>query len=148
VRVKKLLLLGLILAAIVQLAQYREFFGTKATDTASSQAAPTRGDDILGRAFEQQRSNVQVTSSGVVVKVLPDDEQGSRHQRFLVRVESGQTVLIAHNIDLAARLESLKAGDHVEFSGEYEWNNKGGVIHWTHRDPAGRHVAGWVRKTE
>lgn len=145
---KKLLLLGLILAAIVQLAQHREFFGTKATDTTSSQAVPTRGDDILGRAFEQQRSNLQVTSSGVVVKVLPDDEQGSRHQRFLVRVESGQTVLIAHNIDLAARLESLKAGDHVEFSGEYEWNNKGGVIHWTHRDPAGRHVAGWVRKAE
>jgi hypothetical protein len=136
------------LAAIVQLAQHREFFGTKATDTLPSRATQTRGDDILARAFEQQRSNVQVTSSGVVVRVLPDDEQGSRHQRFLVRVDSGQTVLIAHNIDLAGRVEGLRAGDRVEFSGEYEWNNKGGVVHWTHRDPAGRHVAGWVKKIE
>jgi len=36
-------------------------------------------------------------------------------------------------------------GDSVAFKGEYEWNAEGGVIHWTHRDPEGAHVAGWLK---
>ena len=80
-----------------------------------------------------------------MVRVLPDDNSGSRHQRFILRLDSGQTVLVAHNIDLAPRLDLLKEGDTVSFSGEYEWNEKGGVIHWTHRDPNGNHAAGWLK---
>ena len=79
------------------------------------------------------------------MRILPDDNQGQRHQRFIVRLDSGQTILIAHNIDLAPRVEPLREGDGVEFSGEYEPNAKGGVVHWTHHYPAGRHPAGWIR---
>jgi hypothetical protein len=101
-------------------------------------------DQLLG-AYENRQSNIPVEGSGVVVKILPDDLQGSRHQRFILRLSSGQTVLIAHNIDLAPRVAALREGDTVEFRGEYEWNSKGGVVHWTHHDPDGRHQAGWLK---
>ncbi|MFD2191133.1 DUF3465 domain-containing protein [Pistricoccus aurantiacus] len=99
----------------------------------------------LQNAYDNRQSDLQVEGEGVVVHVLPDDLKGSRHQRFILELDSGQTVLVAHNIDLAPRIKALEVGDRVEFFGEYEWNSRGGVIHWTHRDPRGRHVAGWLR---
>ena len=80
-----------------------------------------------------------------MVKVLPDDNEGSRHQKFILELASGQTILIAHNIDLAPRIPDLRDGESVSFYGEYEWNERGGVVHWTHHDPQGRHVDGWLK---
>jgi len=103
------------------------------------------GDQALSSAFENHESNVIVEGQGIVAKVLRDDRDGSRHQRFILRLGSGQTLLVAHNIDLSRRIESLQAGETVAFRGEYEWNAAGGVIHWTHADPDGRHPAGWIK---
>ena len=104
------------------------------------------GDDSpAGRAFKTRKSNVQVEGEGVVTRVLADDLEGSRHQRFILRLASGQTILIAHNIDIAPRVSGLRKGDSVFFNGEYEWDERGGTVHWTHRDPAGRHAAGWLK---
>ncbi len=102
-------------------------------------------DNKLDYAYQNQISNLQVEGAGVVEKVLQDDNEGSRHQRLILRVGDEQTVLIAHNIDLAPRVEGIEKGDRLEFFGEYEWNKKGGVIHWTHRDPGGKHIDGWLR---
>jgi len=99
-------------------------------------------DDPIGRAFASRTSDVQVQGEGTVIRVLADDLDGSRHQRFIVQLASGQTLLITHNIDIAPRIDGLKAGDSVRFNGEYAWTDEGGVIHWTHHDPQGRHVAG------
>lgn len=142
-----LLLLGLAIAGWqhfpTQLAPSRDssFSGHDAPEITASQS----GDQALANAFQNHRSNLQIEGQGTVSKILPDDLDGSRHQRFLIRLGSGQTLLVAHNIDLAPRIDSLKKGDSVEFYGEYEWNAKGGVIHWTHHDPAGRHADGWIR---
>jgi len=95
-------------------------------------------------ADQDWHSGQQVQGGGEVIRVLSDDNDGSRHQRFIVRLSSGRTLLIAHNIDLAPRVASIRVGDTVSFNGEYEWNDKGGVIHWTHRDPQNRHQAGWL----
>ena len=107
--------------------------------------SPERNDSLIGRAFANRTSDVQVEGDGVVTRILSDDITGARHQRFIVRLTSGQTVLISHNIDLAPRLEGLREGDSVAFNGEYVWNSEGGLVHWTHHDPAGRHLAGWLK---
>ena len=96
-------------------------------------------------AFDNHKSDVQVQGVGTVVRILNDDNKGSRHQKFILKLSSGQTILIAHNIDLAPRISSISKGDSVQFYGEYEWNNKGGVVHWTHRDPNGNHIGGWLK---
>jgi hypothetical protein len=103
------------------------------------------GNETIGRAFASHAQDVAVDGAGVVSRLLSDDTRGDRHQRFLVRLPSGQTILIAHNIDVAPRVANLRVGDDIEFQGEYVWNAQGGLVHWTHRDPAGRHMAGWVR---
>ena len=96
-------------------------------------------------AHAGRHSDVQVKGVGEVSRLLADDHQGSRHQRFILQLESGLTVLVAHNIDLAPRVDALQVGNTVEYFGEYEWNQKGGVVHWTHHDPRGSHVGGWLR---
>ncbi len=104
------------------------------------------GDDSsIGRAFRTRTSNVQVEGEGVVTRLLPDDLTGSKHQRFIVRLASGQTLLIVHNVDIAPRVAGLRKGARVRFSGEYVWNDKGGMVHWTHHDPEGSHAAGWLQ---
>ncbi|MDD3475408.1 MAG: DUF3465 domain-containing protein [Sulfurimonas sp.] len=102
-------------------------------------------DSIISDAFKSHRSNLQVSGEGIVTKLLADDNDGSRHQRFLIKLSMGHTLLIAHNIDLAPRISFIRQGERVEFYGEYEWNKKGGVIHWTHKDPRGSHTAGWIK---
>ena len=99
----------------------------------------------IGGAYQQHASNVQVSGQGEAIRVLADDNNGSRHQRFILRLPTGQTLLVAHNIDLASRIGALREGDRVEFNGEYEWNSQGGVVHWTHHDPQGLHEAGWLK---
>lgn len=101
-------------------------------------------DQAVAAAFAARRSDVAIEGEGEVLKLLADDQRGSRHQRFLLRLASGATLLVAHNIDLAPRLDALEVGDRVRFAGEYEWNERGGVLHWTHRDPRGKHAGGYL----
>lgn len=143
---KKILLTLVLLIAALQTYEHLTR-NDRATDTSSSTTyeQPRASSASIVDAFRARRSNIQVQASGKVVRVLPDDRDGSRHQRIIVTVAPAHTVLIAHNIDLAPRLEGLRPGDRIEFNGEYEWNERGGVVHWTHRDPQGRHEAGWIR---
>ena len=99
----------------------------------------------IDKAYHEKKSDIQVQGVGKVIKVLSDDTKGSRHQRFLLKLPSNLTILVAHNIDLSKKIEDLKVGDEVEFYGEYEWNNKGGVLHWTHHDPKKKHIDGWLK---
>lgn len=105
----------------------------------------TQDDEKIQQAFQEQRSNIQVQSRGLIKAILRDDNNGSRHQKIILELSTGQTVLVAHNIDLAPRIADLKQGEIVEFNGEYEYSPQGGVIHWTHHDPQNKHVGGWLK---
>ena len=98
----------------------------------------------IEQLYATRQSGVMVEFDGMIDKLLSDDLKGSRHQRFIVKLDSGHTVLIAHNIDLAPRVP-LEKGKKVLIYGQYEWNDRGGVVHWTHKDPRGSHEEGWIK---
>lgn len=135
--------LYVIICAVIYLG-LKEFQKSTA-DGRETRQTEFREDSALATAIAQKLSNKQVEGQGTVVKILSDDTVGSRHQKFILKLDSGQTLLVAHNMDLAPRIASLRTGDTVAFYGEYEWNSKGGVIHWTHHDPEKRHVDGWLK---
>lgn len=85
-----------------------------------------------------------IEGSGFIRRLLNDDDDGSRHQRFIIQIPGGKTLLVAHNIDLAERVP-VGLGDRIYFCGVYEWNDLGGLLHWTHHDPMGEVPGGYVR---
>lgn len=103
----------------------------------------SEGNTAVKAAFREQRSDLWTEISGVVVRILADDNQGDRHQRFIIDIGDNHTVLVAHNIDLAPRVP-LERGSEIRAYGEYEWNSRGGVLHWTHHDPSARRPGGWI----
>ena len=94
-------------------------------------------------AMAHEMRDVWVIGTGTLERILRDDTKRPRHQRFVVRVFPGRTVLIAHNIDLAPRVP-VKHGDTLTFRGRYEWNDQGGIVHWTHRDRRDKRAGGWI----
>ena len=99
--------------------------------------------------YDRNDTGAWIEGTGIVRRLLSDDNEGSRHQRFVLDMKNGQTLLIAHNVDLAARVP-LSLGDRIRFRGMYEWNDLGGLVHWTHHDPLGVEDGGYVeyrRKT-
>jgi hypothetical protein len=122
----------------------RERSGVPATEGHVAASTHQATDDPAQAAFESRARGKVIRVMGVIERILADDRDGSPHQRFIIRTAGGTSLLIAHNLDLAPRLEGLREGESVTVLGEYEWNEKGGVMHWTHDDPQGQHVAGYI----
>lgn len=120
-------------------------FSKKMQPIADGSQANIATNDVLVKAYQNKQSQVWLSGNGVVKKLLADDNKGARHQKFLVTVNAQQTLLFAHNIDLAPRIDDLQLGDYIEFKGEYVYNPKGGVMHWTHHDPKGEKQGGWLK---
>lgn len=122
-------------------------------ENSSSSTEMTRADSLdlmltpvseLASFFENQESNKQILVKGVITRLLADDIDGDAHQRFIIRLDNDQTLLIAHNIDLAPRVPDIKTNQLIYVYGEYEYNDEGGVVHWTHKDPDGSHEDGFI----
>jgi hypothetical protein len=134
----------LALAGLIYLADQWVDSSPDGQEPSGSRQSEARSGTTLEQAYSRQLSNVVLQVEGKVDRILDDDNDGSRHQRFIIKASSGTTVLVAHNIDLAERVP-LERGDQVMIRGEYEWNDRGGVLHWTHHDPQGRRPGGWIR---
>lgn len=137
---RRLVLLAAMFAVVTAVSWLRLSSGNEVAS--HSRVDPAASMSAEG-AFDARQSDVWVEDEGRVVAILADDLEGSRHQRFLVRLSEGTTILVSHNIDLAPRVP-LEKGDEVRVRGEYIWNEKGGLVHWTHRDPRGRRQGGWI----
>ena len=142
--------IGLILLMLIAVSWLIAQYTFHLSDTNDSSELSSNQSESLSNEqprisslYEAQISGVMVSTTGNVIRILQDDNVGSRHQRFLIRIPDGLTLLIAHNIDLAPRVP-LKLQDQVSIYGQYEWNDKGGVLHWTHHDPDKSHPEGWI----
>jgi hypothetical protein len=103
------------------------------------------GNAAIQSDFAGHRSNVEVTADGQVTRLLTDEPgPDGTHQRFIVELGGlTQTVLVDNNVDIGRRAV-LAVGDAVTVHGEYVWNAQGGLIHFTHHDPAHTHEGGWI----
>lgn len=130
---------------------------SKNTNTSNSSSVGTANDEksgsdeensdnsqLIADAFKNKQSDIEVEGEGTVIKLLPDDTKGNEHQKFIIELSSGQTLMFAHNISISDKIIDLKEGDFIKFSGEYVWNDEGGLIHWTHHDPDNKHGDGWI----
>ncbi len=141
-----LVVIFILFVPVVKVSMFFPWFAPMA-DAApkdSFQRVEIKGDDELMEAYRNGESDLIVEGVGRVERLLADDLEGSRHQKFILRLASGQSLLVSHNIDLSTRLDDLREGDEVRFRGEYEWNERGGVLHWTHDDPKDWHADGWL----
>ena len=106
----------------------------------------TDGAAAAQKAFRDHLSDLHLTVGGTVTRLLADDTEGTPHQRFIIRTRLGQTLLIAHNLDLAPRVP-VQTGDRINVNGIYEWNEHGGLVHQTHHNPSLRSArgGGWIK---
>jgi hypothetical protein len=107
---------------------------------------PTNDQDIV-RAVESRRNVNFVEGGGMIVnEVLPDDNQGLRHQKFVVQLSNGSKMLAVYNLDMDnCNPIPLQKGDTVAMGGEFKWTNQGPLLHWLHYDPSNRRPDGYVQ---
>ncbi|ANO49930.1 DUF3465 domain-containing protein [Woeseia oceani] len=98
----------------------------------------------MKRQFGKQDSGLWVEGIGTVCRLLPDDKDGDHHQRLILDMRNGTTLLLVHNIEIAEKVP-LGVGDRIRFRGVYEWNDLGGLVHWTHTDPFQIEKGGYIR---
>ena len=99
---KKNILIAVLAIIIYILAQQQ---GPSVPDSTPS-GADSFQTTVQG-AFEKQLTDLQIQGQGVVKKVLPDDRKGLQHQKFILETSPGQTVLVAHNIDIATMVRLM-----------------------------------------
>ncbi len=117
---------------------------TPGGDFANYPTANADDDRQIRQAQEAHMINAEVTGKAVVLKLLPDDRQGLQHQKFLLQLSNGTTILVAHDISYAPKVP-IVPGDQITIHGSYIWNSKGGLIHWTHHSDSPRHEGGWIQ---
>lgn len=112
-----------------------------------------RIDDILLQG-NQGPAPINDVFHGTVTKLLPDDNQGLKHEKFMFQVAdghggqfNGQTVTVAHDTTYAPYVP-VKVGTQLEIKGDMLAGPK--VLHWTHKakdpqHPNPTHADGYIK---
>lgn len=109
------------------------------------QSTPAANSAVYA-AFESGTSRVEVSATGIVTRTMGmRTGRSGTHEGFLMQADGkrGLVLRVEDNVDITGPIP-LRNGQHVIVRGEYEYYPRGGVIHWTHHDPAGRHENGYV----
>lgn len=135
-------IVALLLSVLLLSEQYTGIIDDKTTTSIANNESNNYRK--LNQLIATKQSGKIITIKAVVIKILDDDLNGDKHQKLILKLfNSNVTLLLAHNIDMAPRVP-VKKGAIITVHGQYEWNEKGGLIHWTHRDIKNKHPDGWV----
>ncbi|MFZ3229727.1 MAG: DUF3465 domain-containing protein [Pseudobdellovibrio sp.] len=106
------------------------------TSVFSVKPNPVSDDAALIQAVTSHKQVSFVKAEGLVVSgLLKDDTNGSPHQKFNVKLTSGQVIMIVSNLDMCEKIP-VQVGDVVGAGGQFIPTGKsGGLLHWTHKDP-------------
>ncbi|WP_374078674.1 DUF3465 domain-containing protein [Bdellovibrio bacteriovorus] len=115
------------------------------SNSGASQAVDNSANDsdIVRAVNDQRRVNFVEGGGMVVTKVLPDDNNGLKHQKWVVRLSNGKTMQAVYNSDMCPRVP-VKVGDVIAMGGMFLWTNTGALLHWLHHDPRGNRPDGYV----
>jgi len=101
------------------------------------------GYGAVEKAYLNQQSGAMVEVSGQVTRILTDDKDDLQHQKFVIRLQNGQSLLVVHNT-VDAEQVPIVIHNEVTVRGEYSWTEPGGLIHWTRRDHSAERRHGWI----
>ena len=101
------------------------------------------GYGVVERAYLNKQSGLMVDVSGQVVRILLDDKYDVQNQKFVMRMQNGQSLLVIHNINFGDPIP-ITINQEVKVRGEYSWTERGGLINWTGRDYSIERRHGWI----
>ncbi|MDG0817890.1 DUF3465 domain-containing protein [Bdellovibrio svalbardensis] len=141
----KLVLLSLTATLVISTAEAKNKHGNNSSQEETvSFFNPTAGDAMIVRAVEgKKRVNFVEGSGMVVIQLLPDDNSGLKHQKWVVRLSNGKLMQAVYNSDMCPRVP-IKVGDVVAMGGMFLWTEVGAMLHWLHHDPRGNRPDGYV----
>jgi hypothetical protein len=94
-------------------------------------------------AHRHRQTGFMAEVEGIVARILMDDREDRRNQKFTIRLTNGQMLLVIHDQEAAGRVP-LSVGDTVLVRGEYVWTEMGGTLRHTQRDYSTRRLHGWI----
>jgi hypothetical protein len=96
--------------------------------------------------YGSQATNQEVIAHGRVGEILGTRPgRSGSHEGFLLKLDGDcdLTLKVETNVSITGPVP-IHRGEIVIVKGEYVYDPLGGILHWTHHDPEGRHVAGYV----
>lgn len=101
------------------------------------------GFSTVQDAYRAHQSGMMAEVTGTVARILIDDKDDLRNQKFIIRLSNGQMLLVIHD-QVASERVPVSVNDTVLVRGKYQWSETGGTLQFTRRDHSTRRMHGWI----